>query len=215
MVLMSDCDPVVMGKIEAALRDGGRLHAFRSGGGLRVIRIEQGERGGQLVGYGEHPNVGDAFRILADDLAAGARMYADVYGPIETHYLTGSSSPDGRLDAWLLQGATFDAMAADGGFVFELRGLEDHKTPEDIVARARAGETVRYTDETRGVVYETKPYRFPNGDIGSTTSAVHVPEGMSNHRAWMWYAVRMGRGATLAEAISAAFDAQPVEEIDS
>ena len=38
--------------INKALKEGGRLHAFLSGSGLRVVRIE---KNGKLKGYGEHP----------------------------------------------------------------------------------------------------------------------------------------------------------------
>ena len=50
--------------LENALRGDGKMHAFLSGGGLRVVRIEVR---GDLVAYGEHPVVSDALRICADD----------------------------------------------------------------------------------------------------------------------------------------------------
>jgi hypothetical protein len=38
--------------LEKALNDGAKIHIFRSGGGLRVIRVE---KKGKLISYGEHP----------------------------------------------------------------------------------------------------------------------------------------------------------------
>ena len=118
--------------IEKSLRNGGVLHAFLSGGGLRVLRVEEG-RHGALLGYGEHPHVADAFRILADDLATGGRPYEAVYGPVETPYLTGASEPQDALDAWIRGGRTFDALSSNGSFVVELHGYEHAKTPKDVM----------------------------------------------------------------------------------
>lgn len=200
--------------IEKALREGGQLHAFMSGGGLRVLRIEKGKRGGKLIAYGEHPTVDEAFRILGDDFKAGGRDYNKVYGKIEEHYLTGQSMPEGELDAWIRKGSTFDARFTKGEFVFELTGLEDSRTPDDTVKRCTAGETVKWTDE-RGVTYECSPSRFPNGEACCSTRIVSRPKGMKEHRAWMYYATRTGKGLTLEAAIDAAFKAAYVEVDDN
>lgn len=61
-----------MEQLEQALRAGGQLHAFRSGGGLRVVRVE---RDAGLVAYGEHPHMGDALRLAGEDYAAGQQCY--------------------------------------------------------------------------------------------------------------------------------------------
>lgn len=191
--------------IESALRGGGQLHAFLSGGGLRVVRVEK-PRHGKLIGYGEHPVVSDALRILADDLAAGGRRYSDVYGKTEDEYLTGQSSPEDALDAWLRQGSTFDA-SFDDAFVFELRGLETVRTSEAIVKRALAGETVQW--EERGFVYESTPSRFPSGEPCVSSRVVSSPAGRRD--SWMWDGCRTGRGPTLIEAMDAAFGSEKVE----
>lgn len=53
-----------MGVLEDPLMEGGRLHAFRSGGGLRVVRLEYGQK---LRGYGEHYDIGTALCHCAED----------------------------------------------------------------------------------------------------------------------------------------------------
>lgn len=211
--------------LEGALRKGSVMHAFLSGGGLRVIRLEKG-RHGKLTGYGEHPHVDEALRHAAEDFAAGGRPYSEVYGTFDFDhpeggkkgiypmYLTGASTPDGELDAWVRQGHTFDARFEGGEFVFELRGLEESRTPEGYVKRCTAGETIRWTDE-RGVTYECSPSRFPNGEACCSTRIVSRPRGMKEHRAWMYYAVRTGKGQTLEEAVAAAFKAPKIEVEDS
>ncbi len=217
---MIDYDREVMSTVEAALRSGGVLHAFLSGGGLRVLTIErqaydpdEGQRRVQLA-YGEHPYVGDAFRILADDFKAGCRPYEEVYGKTETHYLTGASEPQDDLDAWVRRGAYFDARADGDGFEFELRGYQEHKTPEDIDACARKGRTVRWTD-ARGFAFVASPYRFPNGDVGYSTKVTACPAGRTDHEAFLWKAVRRGTGKSLLDAIRAAFEATAEECSDS
>jgi hypothetical protein len=192
--------------IETALRAGGRMHAFLSGGGLRVVRIETRKK---LTAYGEHPHVDEALRITAEDHRAGGRDYASVYGKNEEHYLTGATKPNSKLDAWLRQGSTFDAWTKGAAFVFELHGYEQTKTPDDIVTRACAGETVWFTDD-RGVVFEAAPSRFPNGEACCSTRIVSTPKGIGGVDVWMWRSCRCGNGATFADAMEAAFAATAV-----
>ncbi len=221
--------PEVLTIIETALREGGgKMHAFLSGGGLRVVSIDvpppaeshapasTSNDDGEQLGYGEHPHVHEALRILADDLRAGGRPYSEVYGRTETHYLTGASTPQDDLDAWLRGGHTFDARfdAANQTFVFELVGLEMATTPPDIVERAATkGETVRWTDN-RGIRRVASPSRFPNGEPCCCVQVEARPEGMTHHRADMWYAKRTGAAPTLAAAIRAAFAAPKIEISD-
>lgn len=224
-----EINPTVMTIIETALRDGkGRMHAFLSGGGLRVVRIDEppptgipsghvartNNQRGKMLGYGEHPHVHEALRILADDLRAGCRPYGEVYGTEETHYFTGASTPHDELDAWIRKGSTFDARHEDGRFVFELTGLEEARTPPETIDRvANQSETIRWTDE-RGVTRVATPSRFPNGEPCCCVRVEAKPEGMTHHRTDMWYAQRTGIGVTLAEAIRTAFAAPKVELLD-
>lgn len=109
--------------IVTALKNGCVLHAFRSGGGLRVVRIEKEKRGGDLVGYGEHPMAADAFSHANEDYLAGGRKYEKVYGKIHPHYLTGAvPSGNDPLDAWIYKGFELDAYYENKKIVVELTG---------------------------------------------------------------------------------------------
>lgn len=191
--------------LETALRSGGKLHAFRSGGGLRVVRIEGFKTGGRrsLIAYGEHPNIEEALDMTARDYIAGQKVYNP--HPPDPYFLTGSSSPSSDLDAWVLKGSTFDAdyNAAEGLFRVTLEGYCSLETPPEHDAAAKAGQTVRWTDR-RGVVLVTRPYTFSNGERGSNTSIESTPEGLCHHDVWVWEAFRLGQGRTLTEAIDAA-----------
>lgn len=196
--------------VEKYLRKGARLHAFLSGGGLRVLRVEK-VKNDKLIGYGEHPDVNDAFRILADDLKAGCRNYDDVYNnEEETAYLTGQSTPTDKLDAWVRKGYTFDAFIQRNRIFFVLKGWEHQPHPGDVEARVRAGETVEW-ESPRGYKFKSHPDRFPNGEAATVTETIFVPEGKIRLHDWMWQATKTGKGLTLAEAMEAAFEAEAVE----
>ncbi len=199
-------DEAVMWTIEAALADGGKMHAFLSGGGLRVIRIEKPQ--GNLVAYGEHPHVGEAFRITAEDYKAGGRPYKEVYGNVEPHHETGDSCSEDELDKWVCRGCTFDAHCKDGNFVFELRGQEHFTLPTGMEERVFRQGPVEFTD-ARGVVFVSSPARFPNGEKCCRTRAIRKPEGMREDQVWSWSSVRRGEGGSLMEAMRGAFAASP------
>lgn len=203
--------------LESGLRKGLRIHAFRSGGGLRVVRLEdKGDTEKSLKGYGEHYTAEMALTYTAEDYEAGQRDYHDVYGEdkLHPHYLTGSSAANSRLDLWLLRGCTFDAYEAAGEVVFELHGYEDTQHPEGVDERARAGEVVRWSN--RGYVYETQLSHFRGSAPGVSTSIVSSPEGKhSGADPWTYQIIKTGRAATLAQAIEAAFDAPSVEKAES
>jgi hypothetical protein len=185
--------------VENALRGGAKLKGFLSGGGLRVLRVE--DELGILVGYGEHPHASAAFRILADDIVAGGRDYEAVYGPIETHYLTGSSLAEDQVDAWFHRGYSFRMVGNEKLIALELSGFAQHKTPPEMEAAALAGATVRYED-ARGLLYESKPYTFPNGDKGVTTRCVWHPPLMDKSDIWMWRIGIPWSALTLADLLA-------------
>lgn len=191
--------------LEAALTKGAKMHAFLSGGGLRVVRLEDK----RLVGYGEHPSIEEALRHTAEDYAAGGRPYAEVYGKMYDHYLTGSPTPSSELDACVRQGRTFDARADGAEYVVELNGLGQTKIPEDVKERALAGETVQWMD--RGYTYESAPTRFANGEPCVSTSVVAHPEGGSSIGSWHFDITQTGRAARLVEAFAEALRAKAVE----
>lgn len=209
-------NPASLVTLEKGLREGLKLHAFRSGGGLRVVRIESKDADEQsLKGYGEHYAVEVALDHTAEDYESRHRPYEEVYGEdkLYPHYLTGSSAPNSPLDLWLLKGSTFDAYVDKDQIVFELHGYEDTPHPEGVQKRAMAGETIQWSH--RGYVYETAMSNFRGGHGGVSTRIVSSPEGKtSGSDPWMYKITKTGRAATLALAIQAAFDAPSVESAD-
>lgn len=212
--------------LEGALKKGNVMHAFMSGGGLRVIRLEKPRRG-KLTGYGEHPYVGEALRHTAEDFAAGGRPYDKVYGTCDWEnpekskegiypmYLTGASEPDGPLDTWIRRGSTFDARYVDGQYEVDLRGWGEMHTPKEVVERVtKTGKSEKFTDD-RGNEYEASFMRFPgNGEPGCSTAPINInPKytGNKQHRLWMWHTSQIGRANTLKEAFDLAFKAKAVE----
>jgi len=111
-----DCRNQDLSGIDKALGEGFILRAFRSGGGLRVVRIEgeSEDRDGELKGYGEHPNLMPAIRRASQDFLAGGEPY-------DTVYLTGTTQADDSLDAWVLNGHKLLAEGAEGGVRVEAR----------------------------------------------------------------------------------------------
>ncbi len=127
--------------IEQALRDGHNLHAFRSGGGLRVVYVRKPAPAcpeTAEIGYGEHPYVEEALRHCGEDIQAGHRDYKAVYGGKYDHYLTGSASPSSELDRWLLNGHSFDIRFQGGQFVFEGGYLYQRRLPKEVEAQLKA-----------------------------------------------------------------------------
>lgn len=186
--------------ISQALSAGGKLHAFRSGGGLRVLRVE--DQLGALIGYGEHSNASGAFRILADDIQAGCRPYSAVYGPVEAHYYTGSTTPEDVIDHWLLKGYTFDIIANKrGGCMILFEGFMQHKAPKWVHSVTMKGATRRYKD-ARGFEYETGPFFFPNGERGITTRVISRPIDKDWQDDWMWEEKDVWAALSLSELLT-------------
>jgi hypothetical protein len=191
--------------ITTALQKGCRLHAFLSGGGLRVIRLET--KGGDLKGYGEHPHVDDALAHADEDYLVGGREYDEVYGKKHTHYLTGSTSTNSALDAWVRQGRTFDAWWVNDEFVLELHGSQDSHAPEELYTRVlETGNKEIW--ENRGFRYEITLSRFPNGEPCTSMRCLNPKKGISH---LMYDITKTGRGKTFAEAVEKAFAAEQVE----
>lgn len=201
--------------IEASLREGGKLHAFLSGGGLRVVRVDRG--GGKALGYGEHPHVEDALAHLAEDLKAGCRPYNETYGDkgCYTSYLTGNSVPDSQLDAWVRQGSTFDGFIDGAEVVFEMHGYGQQEYPEGLRERVmKTGKSETF--ESRGYTFEVGPFTFPgNWEKGTSMTTLKRPDdGRPNHRDTMFKTVQTGRAGTLSEAVTLAVAAEPVEKME-
>ncbi len=197
-------------KIHQALKDGCRIHAFLSGGGLRVVRLENND--GSKSYYGEHPHIEDALEILEEDVLAGGRPYNKVYGKMHPHYLTGSTLPTSNIDSWLRRGSTFDCWQKNGRVVFELRGYAQTETPKEVEERLKEmeeGEVVLWSN--RGYVYATGKDRFPNGDPCTSTKIVESPPGKDNADPWMYHITKIGQGENLWVAMKEAFEAPEVE----
>lgn len=199
--------------IELALNQGHRLHGFRSGGGLRVIRLELE---GRLTGYGEHPSADEALVHVDEDFLAGGRDYHEVYGKLYPHYLTGGRKITSPLDGWLLQGHTVDAYRTDEGTVrVELTGLTETRPLQEVLDQAKTlRKPIEWMD--RGYTYETRynPHLFANGGEGFSTRIISEPEGKNEHSAsWMYYRTKIGEGNNFNEALDRAFEA-PDREIE-
>ncbi len=187
--------------IETALRAGGRLHGFRSGGGLRVISIQEQDK---LRGYGEHPRVDDALLHANEDFLAGGRPYNEVYGKTKLHYLTGSQSFTSPLDLWILRGRTIDAYFEGKQVFVELKALsENTEVPKRVVNYIkRTGKPVLWM--SRGHWYDTEPSEFPNGEPCLSTMCL-------DKDAWFYHMVKTGKGRNFSRALENAFRTKPVE----
>jgi len=195
--------------IENALRATGRLHAFLSGGGLRVVRIE---RKGKLVGYGEHPNIEIALSHANRDAKKQTRPYSKVYGKKHPHYLTGSTSPSSELDKVILEGSTLDLWHNGSEFVVEIRGSRQAKVPEAITHRViETGKAERWNE--RGFVFETSRDCFPSGEPCAKTRVLECPLGKSKS-VWFYDFIKMGKAPTLWAAIDTAIAAKE-ESVES
>jgi len=203
--------------IEAALRAGCKMHAFSSGGGLRVVRLERAAKDGKrninypkLMGYGEHPHIEEALKQLNEDYLAGGRPYKKVYGKLYPHYLTGDTVSTSNIDWWIRKGSTFDCWFENGEVIFQLAGLIQTETPPLVLAAVETeGKTVRCSN--RGYTYEASPYLFANGEIGSSSTVIEGPADQPNSDAWMYHINKTGHGQSFWEAMKAAFEAPEIE----
>ncbi|GEM_PF-2163450 len=204
--------PVLPG-IEQALLDGCRIHAFGSGGGLRVVSISG--PGGERRGYGEHPHVETALDHASQDYLLGGEDYKTQYGPKGRyiHYLTGATLPTSNIDAWVRWGSTFDAWREGEEVVFQLDGYREHHTPQEICNYVLAtGQAVLWG--WRGYTYKTSFSHFPNGDACTSSEVISRPGDWEARDAWFYKITKTGRGKNLWQAMLAAFEAPELEGIN-
>ena len=200
------------GAIDRAILDGWNLHAFRSGGGLRVVSlISEGEE----CGYGEAPHIEDALRLSCDDFEAGGRPYSEVYGKLVPLYLTGASDPSSALDRWLLGGQNIDAHRStdwtplgEREIEVVLRGYAMMKLPAGIEEMAKK-EAVQWG--IRGFRFESRPDTFPSGEPSIATRVLSWPGDSKRECAFQYPIVKRGVGATFEIAAAAALGAEPEE----
>ena len=73
--------------LEKALKDGAKIHIFRSGGGLRIVRVE---KKGKLISYGEHPYLSGAFSHAETDFGLSYEKQYSGRKARHDHYYTGA-----------------------------------------------------------------------------------------------------------------------------
>lgn len=191
--------------IERALKTGGRLHAFRSGGGLRVVRIEKNDR---LIGYGEHAYIEQALVELDDDLCRHSRKKTKARDRKVPRYLTGASTSSSLLDGVILVGHTFDMWHDDQAFVAEIMGRANVKHPEGLRERVlMTGKSEKW--HSRGFTYETTRSRARHAGDSALTGVIKSPPGRVNP--WMYPFKKSGRAESFQYAIELALVASEVE----
>jgi hypothetical protein len=198
-------DPEYDAKLTKALQSGAKMHAFTSGGGLRVFRLE---KAGKLVGYGEHCNALEALALLVEDYEAGGRPYHEVYGTFDgpdgkyQMYLTGSSTPEGEIDEWLLKGYTIDARFEDGRVSVTKNGYAHWDIPKEIRnwTESHPGEPKEHAQ--RGFLMETTYFTemFANREPGWQTRTLKCPPGIPAYKATHWQYRQTGLGSTFISA---------------
>ena len=189
---------------EQALFDGHQMRAFSSGGGLRVVRIEDQE--GTLVGYGEAPQIEDALSHASENYVT-RETYQQQYsgeGARYPHYMTGTTEISSPLDGWVRWGHDFKAYADGEDVVVELGGSKHSPEIPKSVAGALGNSTDTITIVERGVSYRLTG----NGNGMTSIEVVDNPEGKSHY----WQFTKTGRAASLIDAVDAAFSAEEVEK---
>ncbi len=100
--------------LQEALKNGANLHAFLSGGSLRVVRIEKmnketGKK--ELLSYGEHPYFSGALVHADEDFGLTYEQQYTAKDAKHDHYLTGAYSlPYDALDAHIKDGRSIDVI---------------------------------------------------------------------------------------------------------
>lgn len=165
--------------LSKALKNGDKLHGFRSGGGLRVVRLTHCEKTG---GYGEHPHVETALKYAEDDLKVGGRKYNDFYGKTVDHYLTGDSFASSQLDAYLLQGRDFDVYFENDQFIFLGKYYYTVKIPQEILDKAEKTRINQTWTSDQGIIYEIVPSKvIATNSLSFSIHAISNPTKIHPH----------------------------------
>ena len=193
------------------LREGSRLHAFRSGGGLRVVRMEKDKRGGKLIGYGEHPHIGEALKLANKTLAPLGRM------PKKSVYLTGSQTSEDALDEWVLSGHTFDAWLEGEEIVVQLLNPyhSDH-CPAPILEEALRKGSAEWHHRGGITKISGVSCRCNGGHkFGQKFDETHWSYSLDTTREttqpWSYTVAKTGRGKDFDEALKNALEAPQLE----
>jgi len=182
------------------IKSGAKLRAFLSGGGLRVVRVEQNH---ERIGYGEHPQLSIALERLEEDISEGQIPYDVMYGERYPQYWTGSSNAESFLDAWLLQGSKFAIWMSANTDIFsvEMIGYVTKRVITPEVEKKVKDTMGPVQHEYMGFFFESRPYEFPNGEIGVSTKILKRPE-VSHIRDPFFYKEKYkAEGASIIEAL--------------
>jgi len=102
--------------LEQALKGGARIHIFRSGSGLRVVRVEHGDA---LISYGEFPWLAGALIHAEEDFGLDYdAQYCGIDAKREHRIFGGSSIPADLIDLWINQGNTLDLWFSNKKHLF-------------------------------------------------------------------------------------------------
>ncbi len=182
-----------------ALKEGCKVYSFRSGGGLRVIRIEKGKK---LMGYGDYWNVEIA-------LSRASKEYLTGKDQNEPRYLTGSSTASSPLDSWILRGRDLEAWRENDKIVCQLKGLAYVEYPKDITEEViKTGKPVVWTSD-RGYTYRLTKYYYADSAVGVISEVIKRPEG--DDFSIMYHITKTGYGKNFSEAVKNALRAKEVE----
>ncbi len=198
--------------ITNALNSGYKMHCFRSGGGLKVVRIE--DTCGKLMAYGEHPDISSAFAHTDEDFKLGQQKYSDVYGGENAkypHYLTGTYNSKTELDTWIVGGHTMDAWFENGKIIVSLIGNIHRPIPEEVKETVLRDE-VLVTWSDRGYTYESTVCTFADENKGISTKCIKFPENDPTGVCTSRFDIeKRGEASTFEEAIENAHKAMEIE----
>jgi len=196
--------------LHQALKKGAKLHAFRSGGGTRVVRLEIRD---DLAGYGESITLEDALRRANDNYLKIKPRKSD------KNYLTGQSLAASNVDAIALQGYSIDAWYDTLAELYYVQYLEfcHREVPEKVIAQAKSQPNVpvvfRDTASTRYLYVVTfVPGMFANGEDGTSTKCLTTSiDGGVPDDAYFYHAQKLGSGKNIWEAFQNAIASPSVE----
>lgn len=181
-LLFPDIEKINLIETEKALAKGGNVHIFLSGGGLRVVCIE--DKNKKSIGYGEHFCIEEALRHADEDLTCYLSYEKKYSGKNAkyTHYYTGSSFASSNLDFYIRKGGTIDFSYNQNSkeFISVIHDYEHVDIPEWVNQKCMANKTAEfpYRDDETGIIYVCKAYQFPNSEWGTTQSVVFCPSVM-------------------------------------
>lgn len=178
--------------IDEAIKDGFKLHCFRSGGGLRVISLKKGSKSF----YAESHNLQEALRILKTELSVGGRKYKDVYGLIEPHYLTGSyPNNNDKADMYVVNGNTIDAEKEKGTSNIKVT-LHHPLYPKNRPMNMILDDITYWKYDNLTAIFKVTPIYLWNGAKGyvfsSTEKDTHQTEEINTFAPTFEYALMCG-----------------------